>query len=162
VKFLNLELAWKYVLGRKRAMTMSLFGIVLGIAFFVITQAQTSGFEAFFIRTILGTNGAIRISDSFQDMHGSVRMSSQDGKTKFLFNSREGTRYTEGVENPALLRSALSQFSEISGISEILEGKATLAGSSRSQNIEIHGIVPSAHMMVSDIENQIIQGQKNI
>ncbi|MBL6827777.1 MAG: ABC transporter permease, partial [Opitutales bacterium] len=128
MKFLNLELAWKYVLGRKRAMTMSLFGIVLGIAFFVITQAQTSGFEAFFIRTILGTNGAIRISDSFQDMHGTVRMSSQDGKTKFLFNSREGTRYTEGVENPALLRSALSQFSEISGISEILEGKATLAG----------------------------------
>ena len=162
MKFLNLELAWKYVLGRKRAMTMSLFGIVLGIAFFVITQAQTSGFEAFFIRTILGTNGAIRISDSFQDMHGTVSMSSQDGKTKFLFNSREGTRYTEGVENPALLRSALSQFSEISGISEILEGKATLAGSSRSQNIEIHGIVPSAHVMVSDIENQIIQGQLKI
>ena len=64
-------------------MTMSLLGIVLGIAFFVITQAQTSGFEAFFIRTILGTNGAIRISDRFQDMHGTVRSSSKDGRTKF-------------------------------------------------------------------------------
>ena len=28
-----------------------------------------------------------------------------------------------------------------------------------SQNVEIHGIVPSEHVMVSDIENQIIQGQ---
>ena len=45
-------------MGRRRAMTMSLLGIVLGIAFFVVTQAQTSGFEAFFVKTILGTNGA--------------------------------------------------------------------------------------------------------
>ena len=100
---------------------MSLLGIVLGIAFFIVTQAQTSGFEAFFIRTILGTNGAIRISDRFQDMHGTVRSSSKDGRTKFLFNSREGARYTEGIENPILLRNALDHFPQISGISEILQ-----------------------------------------
>ncbi len=139
-------------------MTMSLFGITLGIAFFVITQAQTSGFEAFFIRTILGTNGAIRISDSFQDMHGTVRSSSKDGKTRFFFHSREGARYTEGIENPELLRNALRRFPEISGISEVLEGNAILNGGSRSQTIQMHGIVPDDHIMVSDIENQIIHG----
>ena len=53
-------------------MSMSLLGISLGIAFFVVTQAQTSGFEAFFIRTILGTNGALHISDRFQDVTGMV------------------------------------------------------------------------------------------
>ena len=79
-----------------------------GHSFFVITQAQTSGFEAFFIKTILGTNGAIRISDRFQDMHGTVRSSSKDGKTKILFHSREGARYTEGIENPKLLRCPCS------------------------------------------------------
>ena len=142
-------------------MTMSLLGIVLGIAFFVITQAQTSGFEAFFIRTILGTNGAIRISDRFQDMHGTVRSSSKDGRTKFLFNSREGARYTEGIENPILLRNALDHFPQISGISEILQGNAVLSGTSRSQTVEVHGIDPSEHMMVSDLENQIVQGQLN-
>lgn len=139
-------------------MTMSLFGITLGIAFFVITQAQTSGFESFFIRTILGTNGAIRISDSFQDMHGTVRSSSKDGKTRFFFHSREGARYTEGIENPELLRNALRRFPEISGISEVLEGNAILNGGSRSQTIQMHGIVPDDHIMVSDIENQIIHG----
>ena len=146
------------MLGRKRAMTMSLFGITLGIAFFVITQAQTSGFEAFFIRTILGTNGAIRISDSFQDMHGTVRSSSKEGKTRFYFHSREGARYTEGIENTELLRNALLHFPEISGISEVLEGNAILNGGSRSQTIQMHGIVLDDHIMVSDVENQIIQG----
>ena len=137
---------------------MSLFGITLGIAFFVITQAQTSGFEAFFIRTILGTNGAIRISDSFQDMHGTVRSSSKEGKTRFFFHSREGARYTEGIENTELLRNALLNFPEISGISEVLEGNAILNGGSRSQTIQMHGIVLDDHIMVSDVENQIIQG----
>ena len=158
MKSLNLEIAWKFIMGRRRAMTMSLIGIVLGIAFFVITQAQTSGFEAFFIRTILGTNGAIRISDRFQDMHGTIRNSSTDGKTRFFFHSREGARYTEGVSQPKLLRKALDHFPQVSGISEILEGNAILNGGSRSQSIELHGIILEDHIMVSDIKNQIIHG----
>ena len=68
MNLLALKLALRYVVARKRAMSMSLLGISLGIAFFVVTQAQTSGFEAFFIRTILGTNGALHISDRFQDV----------------------------------------------------------------------------------------------
>ena len=141
---------------------MSLLGIVLGIAFFVITQAQTSGFEAFFIKTILGTNGAIRISDRFQDMHGTVRSSSKDGKTRFFFHSREGARYTEGIENPKLVKNALAQFPEISGISEVLEGAAILNGSSRSQTIQMHGIIPANHIMVSDLDKQIIRGKLSV
>ena len=141
---------------------MSLLGIVLGIAFFVITQAQTSGFEAFFIKTILGTNGAIKISERFQDMHGTVRSSSKDGKTRFIFHSREGARYTEGIENPKRIRDGLAQFPEISGVSEILEGTAILNGSSRSQTIQMHGIIPADHIMVSDLDKQVIQGNLSV
>ena len=141
---------------------MSLLGIVLGIAFFVITQAQTSGFEAFFIKTILGTNGAIRISDRFQDMHGTVRTSSKDGNTRFFFHSREGARYTEGIENSKLVKNALAQFPEISGISEVLEGAAILNGSSRSQTIQMQGIIPANHIMVSDLDKQIIRGKLSL
>ena len=101
---LTLRLALRYVLARRRAMSMSLLGIVLGIAFFVVTQAQTSGFETFFIRTILGTNGAIHISDRFQDLTGMVSKAEKDGSVKFVFNSREDARYVEGVESPDLLR----------------------------------------------------------
>ena len=66
-------------------MLFSLVGIIFGVAFFVITQAQTSGFEQFFIRTILGTNGAIRISDRYQDTFGTVESVSDEGRTKFIF-----------------------------------------------------------------------------
>ena len=62
----NLRIALRFLTARKRSMLMSLAGIVFGIGFFIVTQAQTSGFEQFFIRTILGTNGAIRSEDKIQ------------------------------------------------------------------------------------------------
>ena len=63
----NLRIALRFLTARKRSMLMSLTGIIFGVGFFIVTQAQTSGFEQFFIRTILGTNGAIRIEDKMQD-----------------------------------------------------------------------------------------------
>ena len=79
-----------------------------------------------------------------------------------FFIRREGARYTEGIENPKLIRDALAQFPEISGVSEILEGAAILNGSSRSQTIQMHGIIPANHIMVSDLDKQIIRGKLSV
>jgi lipoprotein-releasing system permease protein len=139
-------------------MGMSLLGIVFGVAFFVVTQAQTSGFEAFFIRTILGTNGAIRVSDRFQDIHGTVSKVSEDGQARFVFHSREGARYVEGIEYPKELRKATASFPGVTGISEILEGAGVLDTGSRSHSVRIHGIRAQDHVAVSDLEDQVING----
>ena len=90
----SLQLALRYVFSRRRAMTMSLVGIIFGISF-IVTQAQTSGFQSYFIKTILGTNGAIRISDRFQDTDGTVRKVIDNGGVKFIFKSRKDARYVE-------------------------------------------------------------------
>ena len=155
---LTLELALRYVLGRKRSMSMSLLGITFGIAFFVVTQAQTSGFEVFFIRTILGTNGAIRVSDKFQDMDGTIRTIDKEGKLLFTLESREGSRYIEGTDSPNHLRRAISGFDGILGISEILEGNAILDSGTRSYTVSYNGIRLKDHVSVSDIESQIVSG----
>ena len=137
---------------------MSLLGIVFGIGFFVVTQAQTSGFEVFFIRTILGTNGAIRVSDRFQDMEGTVSKVSRDGKESFVFRSRENARYVEGIEYPQIVKTALREFPEVSGISEIIEGTGILDSGSRKLAVQLHGLRIKDHVMVSELENQLIQG----
>jgi lipoprotein-releasing system permease protein len=156
---LSLQVALRYVIARKRAMGMSLLGIVFGIAFFVVTQAQTSGFETFFIRTILGTNGAIRVSDRFQDVDGTVTKVSDDGRVRFVFRSREGARYVEGIEYPEELRKATAEFTGVTGVSEILEGAGVLDTGSRSHSVRIHGIRASDHIAVSDLEDQVIRGR---
>ena len=63
----TLRIAFRFLTAKKRAMLMSLACIILGVGLFVVTQATTSGFEDFFIKTILGTNGAIRVEDKIQD-----------------------------------------------------------------------------------------------
>jgi len=161
LSFIALQLATRFVIARKRAMSMSLLGIVFGIAFFVVTQAQTSGFEVFFIRTILGTNGAIRVSDRFQDMEGTVSKVSQNGSESFVFRSRENARYVEGIEYPLLVREALRHFPEVSGISEVIEGTGIIDSGSRKQSVQIHGLRIKDHIMVSELQNQLIQGSIN-
>ena len=155
---LCLELAWRFVIARKRPMLLSLAGIVFGVAFFVVTQAQTSGFEKFFIRTVLGTNGAIRISDQFQDTFGRVEKVKKDGSTEFFFHSREDALYREGVKQPGLIREALAEFPEILGASEILEGNGVLDTGSRKKSVELHGIRWVDHLQTSDLSKQLIDG----
>ncbi|MGY8713940.1 MAG: ABC transporter permease, partial [Verrucomicrobiia bacterium] len=137
---------------------MSLIGIVFGISFFIVTQAQTSGFQQFFTKTILGTSGAILISDRFQDLEGTVNKVSSDGSTHFVFKSREDSRFIEGVDHPDKVINSLSAFPSITGISEILVTSANLYSNSHSQSVKVHGFRIQNHIMVSDLENQLIQG----
>lgn len=150
----NLQIAWRFIVSRKRSMAMTLLGIVFGVAFFVFTQAQTTGFAKFFEETILGTNGAIRISDRFQS-NGAVTSSVSDGER---FDLEGGVRYLEGVDHPARLREAVSEFSEVTGISEMLEGRATLDTGIRAQGVQPIGIRLRDHLTVSDLANQVVFG----
>lgn len=158
----SLQLALRYVFSRRRAMAMSLVGIVFGISFFIVTQAQTSGFQVFFIKTILGTNGAIRISDRFQDMEGTVSKVSDGSEIKFIFKSRKDSRYVEGIDYPQKLRQALTSFQSVTGASEIIEVNGIIDSESRSHSVQIHGLKIEDHIMVSDIENQLLQGSIEI
>ena len=135
---------------------MTLVGIVFGIAFFVVTQAQTTGFGKFFEKTILGTNGAIRISDRFQNV-GAVT-SSEGDRERFDLQVGEGIRYVEGIDYPKRLRQAILEFDEVTGASEMLEGRGMLDTGVRSHNAQAIGIRLRDHLMVSDLGNQIIFG----
>jgi lipoprotein-releasing system permease protein len=153
----NLRIAVRFLVARKRSMAMSLTGIVFGIGFFVVTQAQTSGFEEFFIKTILGTNGAIRIEDRFQD---TLRSMAAAGRSGFLISQRESRNYIQGVQEPRTIRAELEQFPAITAISEVVSGNAIVEGAGqRSDVARILGINLDDHLIVSDLEDQIVRGE---
>ena len=58
----NLRIAYRFLTAKKRAMMMSLSCTILGVGLFIVTQATTSGFKGFFIQTIIGTDGAVRVA----------------------------------------------------------------------------------------------------
>jgi len=156
----NLRIAWRFLTAKKRAMLMSLSCIVLGVGLFVVTQATTSGFEQFFIRTILGTNGAIRIEDRIQDTMRSMQAGGHNSNSNFYIALRtEGKKYIEGIEEPKLLVDALRRFENVAGVSEVLHGPVFIQSSFKSESVRAYGINVDDHLRVSDLGSQIIQGR---
>ncbi len=145
-------------------MLMSLAGIIFGIGFFIVTQAQTSGFEQFFIRTILGTNGAIRIEDKFQDtVFVMVAAGHDKNASKFeVAGDRSGRKYIEGVEDPVLLTEALRKFRNVAGVSTVLEGAVIADSSFKNDSAKVYGILLDDHLTVSDLASQILGGPASL
>lgn len=154
----NLEIAWRFLVAKKRSMFMSLAGIVFGVGFFIFTQAQTSGFERFFIQTILGTNGTIRVQDEFQSTVTSMMVEAEQGDTAFEVSLREGQSYIPGIGNPGELLDAINEFSTVTGAAPVLRGDAEIGSGFREEAGRVIGINPSQYIEVSDLEHQINYG----
>lgn len=151
----NLLIAYRFLTAKKRAMLMSLSCTVLGVGLFIITQATTSGFEDFFIRTVLGADGAMRIEDKIQNTLQSLSASAD---TDFQIRQTEGRRYIEGIEEPRLLTNALKDFENVAGVSAVLRANVVVRSFFKNEAAQVFGIVLDDHLKVSDLERQVIIG----
>lgn len=152
----HLHIAWRFITSKKRSIFLSLCGVIFGISFFIITQAQTSGFEEFFIKTIIETNGAIRIADSFQAPMRSMP-TSKDPLENFSVHLREGS-YIPGIRYPNALRKGLETFQDVTGISEVIEGQVIVKSGFHHQTAFVNGIELENHLKVSGLAHQIVSG----
>jgi len=151
----NLRIAFRFLTAKKRAMLMSLSCTVLGVGLFIVTQATTSGFEQFFIRTILGTDGAMRIEDRMQD---TMRSMAASGGSQFQVRQKEGVKYIEGVEQPAAIADAVERYADVRGVSAVLRGNVQVKSSFKTEDAQVFGISLEDHLRVSDLADQIVSG----
>lgn len=151
----NFRIALRFLLSRKRSMLMSLAGIVFGVGFFVVTQAQTSGFEEFFIRTMLGVNGAVRVEDRREQ---TIRTMEAEEGTGFQISIDDAARYISGVEYPEEMMDAIMRFREVVAAAEVLRGTARMIGNFREEDCQPYGINLDRHLAVSDLDQQILYG----
>ncbi len=157
----NLQIALRFLIAKKRSMTMSLAGIAFGVGFIILTQAVTSGFEGFFVRTILGTDGAMRVEDKYQATQVSIPVEGgepKDGGPGAAITVESDRRYQEGVAEPRLLRESLARFPEVTGMSEIVRGNVLIQSATREDNAQVIGIELEDHLAVSNLEEQIVLG----
>ncbi|HEY4990215.1 MAG TPA: FtsX-like permease family protein [Opitutaceae bacterium] len=152
----NFRIALRFLTAKKRAMLMSLSCIVLGVGLFVVTQAATSGFQEFFIKTILGTNGAIMIQDKLQETQRSQEAGGYN--SGFSIRQKEGQKYIEGIDYPQLLTTEVKTFHNVKGVSAVLRGTVTIRSSFREQTGQAYGINIDDHLKVSDMQSQVVLG----
>jgi lipoprotein-releasing system permease protein len=152
----NFRIALRFLTAKKRAMLMSLSCIVLGVGLFIVTQAATSGFQEFFIKTILGTDGAIMIQDKIQSTM--ISLTSGGYNSGYEIRAKEGVKYIEGIEYPDQLTKAVKSFRNVSGVSAVLKGTITIRSSFREQSGQAYGVNIEDHLKVSDLGSQIVEG----
>jgi lipoprotein-releasing system permease protein len=144
----NMRIAVRFLMSRKRAMLMSLAGIVFGVGFFVVTQANTSGFESFFIQTILGTEGALRVQDRMEETLRVMEVEDEETNSKTLVEMQDGYKIVAGIDNPAGIIESVKQFEGVVGVSEVLRGRVSLETASRQRDVEPYGIDLENHQIV--------------
>ena len=152
----NFRIALRFLTAKKRSMVMSLSCIILGIGLFVITQSATRGFEQFFVKTILGSDGAARVEDKRQATIQSISAGGYGSPFEIQIQDR---KYIEGIDYPEQLKRSVMTFPNVTAVSEILHGSNVIIRSSfKDDTVQIFGINIDDHLKVSDLGSQIVQG----
>src|SRR5207247_2228181 len=129
-----LYIALRFLTHRKRALLLSLSGVVFGVAIFICTQAQTQGFARYFIDSTIGSNGALVIRSRFRPRYEPLMVSAKGSKAAM------GRRlYFEGITNPNEIMSVSRQFSNIVSCSPVLRGTVSARAGFENATVDLYG-----------------------
>lgn len=149
-----LYIALRFATHRKRALLLSLVGVVFGVGIFICTQAQTQGFAEFFIDSTIGSNGALVVRSRFQPRYEGLVVPSKN------VNALPARRnYFEGVHNVSEIMRVSRQFSNVVACSPVLRGNVSARSGFETATVELFGIDPPSHLRATDLAKQIIDGK---
>ena len=148
-----LYIALRFLTHRKRALLLSLSGVVFGVAIFICTQAQTQGFSSYFIDSTIGSNGALVVRSRFRPRYEPLMVSAKG------FKERVGRRlYFEGITNANEIMRVSRQFSNVVSCSPVLRGTVSARAGFENATVDLFGIDPALHAQTTDILQKLIDG----
>jgi lipoprotein-releasing system permease protein len=139
---------------RKRALLLSLSGVIFGVAIFICTQAQTQGFSRYFIESNIGSNGALVVRSRFRPRYQPLMVGAKNSKESM------GRRvYFEGITNPNEIMRVSRQFPDVISCSPVLRGTVSARAGFENATVDLYGIDPALHAQTTDILHQLIEGK---
>jgi lipoprotein-releasing system permease protein len=144
-----LYIALRFLFHRKRALLLSLGGVVFGVAIFIGTQAQTQGFAQYFIDSSLGSNGALTVRSRFQE-RAPLLQPPKNGQIR--------RNYSEGIDDASAIMRVSRQFSNVVACSPVLRGRLSARSGFETETVDLYGIDPALHLQATDLSHQIIGG----
>jgi lipoprotein-releasing system permease protein len=149
-----LYIALRFLTHRKRALLLSLSGVVFGVAIFICTQAQTQGFSRYFIESNIGSNGALVVRSRFRPRYEPLMVTAKNSK------GATGRRvYFEGITNPNEIMRVSRQFPDVISCSPVLRGTVSARAGFENATVDLYGIDPALHAQTTDILHQLIDGK---
>lgn len=148
-----LYIALRFATHRKRALLLSMVGVVFGVGIFICTQAQTQGFAQFFINSTIGSNGALVLRSRFQPRYEGMVVSAKATSAPAHRN------VFEGITNASEIMRVSRQFSNVVACSPVLRGTISARAGFETTTADLFGIDPTPHLRTTDLAKQIVDGR---
>ncbi len=149
-------IALRFFMESKRSMFLSAVGVVAGVGFFICGQAQTQGFQAFFIEALLGSRGAVIVSDRFQ--RSFTRIVDERRADMVAVANPQSRKYYPGILDAYRVIRVLEEYPNVAAATPIIEGNAAVRAGFRTELCRLHGIDTVMHARATDLPYQIIEG----
>src|SRR5438132_11308886 len=130
-----LYIALRFATHRKRALLLSMVGVVFGVGIFICTQAQTQGFAQFFINSTIGSNGALVLRSRFQPRYEGMVVSAKATSAPAHRN------VFEGITNVSEIMRVSRQFSTVAAGPPCLGARSRRGAGSRRTRAALLGFV---------------------
>lgn len=153
---LLLAIALKHLLARKRQSLVSLFGIVLGVGFFLAISSLMKGSENDFIRRLVDNSPHITIDDDFRDSRPQpVRQIYLDGAVEI--RSVKPLTETRGIRGYEQILGYLRTMPGLRA-SASLEGQVLVGFAGKDVAVTLIGMVPDEIKDITTIKDYMTQG----
>jgi lipoprotein-releasing system permease protein len=149
-----LYIALRFLMHRKRALLLSLSGVVFGVGIFIFTQAQTQGFAQHFINSTIGSNGALVVRSRFRPRYENLAVPSRNSKPAAALRLQ-----FEGITNGNEIMRVSRQFSNVVSCSPVLRGTLSARAGFQNATVDLFGIDAALHAHTTDIVHQLIDGK---
>lgn len=148
-----LYIALRFLSHRKRALLLSLSGVVFGVGIFICTQAQTQGFARYFIDSTIGSNGALVIRSRFRPRYAALMVAAKSSKTNATHRL-----YFEGITDASQIMRVSRRFSNVVSCSPVLRGQLSARAGFENATVDLFGIDPVLHSQTTDLLHELIAG----
>src|SRR5437764_12424859 len=149
-----LYIALRFATHRKRALLLSLVGVVFGVGIFICTQAQTQGFAQFFMNSTIGSNGALVLRSRFQPRYEDMVVGAKSADA-----AAARRNYFEGINNVSEIMRVSREFSNVVACSPVIRGTISARAGFETTTADLYGIDPTSHLRTTDLAKQIVEGQ---
>lgn len=148
-----LYIALRFLTHRKRALLLSLSGVVFGVAIFICTQAQTQGFAQYFIDSTIGSNGALVLRAQFRPKYQQLMVQAKNS------SGTPSRLYFEGIRNPNEIMRVSRRFSNVLACCPVLRGTVSARAGFENATVDLYGIDPTLHAQTTDLLHQLVAGK---
>lgn len=157
-------LAIRHLLSRKKQTLLILSGIGLGTAIFIFISAIQLGFRNYIIRQLIENDGHIKVTGRDESLNMELVESwffPQDlmDVTRLWFGPPAGKRSDSLIKNPISWFQFLSESPQVAGFAEVYSTQTVVSRGSIKRSLNLIGINPDRHRMVTLIEENVNLGQ---